>query len=83
MQAVCSAVSLLACVPLGELLFFHVILIRKVSSEYLHAFLSTMLHLVLLELEEHWKFLIFMIRFTGFDVRFLIPNGARQKMTHD
>ncbi|CAN4096755.1 unnamed protein product [Withania somnifera] len=27
--AVCTAVSLLACVPLGELFFFHMILIRK------------------------------------------------------
>ncbi|KAI8526708.1 hypothetical protein RHMOL_Rhmol12G0016600 [Rhododendron molle] len=32
--AVCSAVSLLACVPLGELLFFHVILIRKGITTY-------------------------------------------------
>lgn len=31
MQAVCTAVSLLACVPLGELFFFHMILIRKVD----------------------------------------------------
>lgn len=31
-QVICSAVSLLACVPLGELFFFHMILIRKVSS---------------------------------------------------
>ncbi|XP_058195451.1 probable protein S-acyltransferase 19 isoform X2 [Rhododendron vialii] len=32
--AVCTAVSLLACVPLGELLFFHVILIRKGITTY-------------------------------------------------
>ncbi|KAJ4981605.1 hypothetical protein NE237_032442 [Protea cynaroides] len=32
--AVCSAVSLLACLPLGELFFFHVILIRKGITTY-------------------------------------------------
>ncbi|KAK1278428.1 putative S-acyltransferase [Acorus gramineus] len=32
--AICSAVSLLACVPLGELFFFHIILIRKGISTY-------------------------------------------------
>lgn len=31
-QVICSAVSLLACVPLVELFFFHMILIRKVCS---------------------------------------------------
>lgn len=30
-QAVCTALSILACVPLGELFFFHMILIRKVG----------------------------------------------------
>lgn len=32
--AVCTAVSLLACVPLGELFFFHMILIRKGITTY-------------------------------------------------
>ncbi|KAL1562335.1 putative protein S-acyltransferase 19 [Salvia divinorum] len=32
--ALCSAVSLLACVPLGELFFFHMILIRKGITTY-------------------------------------------------
>ena len=32
-QAVCTVVSILACVPLGELFFFHLILIRKVSDQ--------------------------------------------------
>ncbi|XP_042518833.1 LOW QUALITY PROTEIN: probable protein S-acyltransferase 19 [Macadamia integrifolia] len=32
--AVCSAVSLLACLPLSELFFFHVILIRKGITTY-------------------------------------------------
>ncbi|XP_077220468.1 putative protein S-acyltransferase 19 [Tasmannia lanceolata] len=32
--AICSAVSLLACVPLGELFFFHMILIRKGITTY-------------------------------------------------
>ncbi|KAH7832836.1 hypothetical protein Vadar_000442 [Vaccinium darrowii] len=32
--AVCTVVSLLACVPLGELLFFHIILIRKGITTY-------------------------------------------------
>ena len=31
MQAVCTVVALLACIPLGELFFFHLILIKKVS----------------------------------------------------
>ncbi|KAL6347197.1 hypothetical protein AAG906_012778 [Vitis piasezkii] len=31
---ICSAVSLLACVPLGELFFFHIILIRKGITTY-------------------------------------------------
>ncbi|KAJ8631239.1 hypothetical protein MRB53_024562 [Persea americana] len=31
---ICSAVSLLACVPLGELFFFHMILIRKGITTY-------------------------------------------------
>lgn len=33
MQAVCTAVSMLACLPLGELFFFHIILIRKVGCD--------------------------------------------------
>ncbi|XP_022759095.1 probable protein S-acyltransferase 19 isoform X2 [Durio zibethinus] len=32
--AVCTAVSILACVPLGELVFFHMILIRKGITTY-------------------------------------------------
>lgn len=32
--AVCTAVSMLACVPLGELFFFHIILIRKGITTY-------------------------------------------------
>ncbi|KAG9438958.1 hypothetical protein H6P81_019123 [Aristolochia fimbriata] len=32
--AICSAVSLLACAPLGELFFFHMILIRKGITTY-------------------------------------------------
>lgn len=32
--AICSAVSLLACVPLGELFFFHMILMRKGITTY-------------------------------------------------
>ncbi|XP_078428690.1 putative protein S-acyltransferase 19 isoform X2 [Wolffia australiana] len=32
--AICSALSLLACVPLGELFFFHIILIRKGITTY-------------------------------------------------
>ncbi|CAA6671866.1 unnamed protein product [Spirodela intermedia] len=32
--AICTAVSLLACVPLGELFFFHIILIRKGITTY-------------------------------------------------
>ncbi|KAH6796030.1 hypothetical protein C2S51_037016 [Perilla frutescens var. frutescens] len=32
--AICTAVSLLACVPLGELFFFHMILIRKGITTY-------------------------------------------------
>ncbi|KAE8708070.1 putative protein S-acyltransferase 19 [Hibiscus syriacus] len=32
--AVCTAVSFLACVPLGELFFFHIILIRKGITTY-------------------------------------------------
>nr|GLL18021.1 probable protein S-acyltransferase 19 [Ipomoea trifida] len=32
--AVCTAVSVLACVPLGELFFFHMILIRKGITTY-------------------------------------------------
>ncbi|GFY97874.1 DHHC-type zinc finger family protein [Actinidia rufa] len=32
--ALCTAVSLLACVPLGELFFFHMILIRKGITTY-------------------------------------------------
>ncbi|KDP30428.1 hypothetical protein JCGZ_16667 [Jatropha curcas] len=32
--AVCTAVSLLACIPLGELFFFHMILIRKGITTY-------------------------------------------------
>ncbi|KAJ8625642.1 hypothetical protein MRB53_034172 [Persea americana] len=32
--ALCTAVSLLACVPLGELFFFHLILIRKGITTY-------------------------------------------------
>ncbi|KAL3502385.1 hypothetical protein ACH5RR_036834 [Cinchona calisaya] len=32
--AVCTAVSILACVPLGELFFFHMILIRKGITTY-------------------------------------------------
>ncbi|KAL5808300.1 hypothetical protein ACOSQ3_028991 [Xanthoceras sorbifolium] len=32
--AVCTAVSLLACIPLGELFFFHIILIRKGITTY-------------------------------------------------
>ncbi|KAL7248943.1 hypothetical protein ACSBR1_011173 [Camellia fascicularis] len=32
--AVCTAVSMLACVPLGELFFFHMILIRKGITTY-------------------------------------------------
>ncbi|KAK6918019.1 Palmitoyltransferase, DHHC domain, partial [Dillenia turbinata] len=32
--AVCTAVSLVACVPLGELFFFHMILIRKGMTTY-------------------------------------------------
>lgn len=32
--AVCTAVSLLACLPLGELFFFHIILIRKGITTY-------------------------------------------------
>ncbi|GAB4847805.1 hypothetical protein Ancab_026868 [Ancistrocladus abbreviatus] len=32
--AVCAAVSMLACVPLGELFFFHMILIRKGITTY-------------------------------------------------
>ncbi|KAK1325846.1 putative S-acyltransferase [Acorus calamus] len=32
--AICTAVSLLACVPLGELFFFHIILIKKGISTY-------------------------------------------------
>ncbi|XVF71155.1 hypothetical protein PTKIN_Ptkin12aG0013600 [Pterospermum kingtungense] len=32
--AVCTAVSILACIPLGELFFFHVILIRKGITTY-------------------------------------------------
>ncbi|XP_022855017.1 probable protein S-acyltransferase 19 [Olea europaea var. sylvestris] len=31
---VCTAVSLLACIPLGELFFFHMILIRKGITTY-------------------------------------------------
>lgn len=49
-QALCTAVSLLATVPLGELFFFHIILIRKVclfissfipgfSVVYVHAYI--------------------------------------------
>ncbi|KAE8679717.1 putative protein S-acyltransferase 20 [Hibiscus syriacus] len=33
-MAVCTAVSVLACVPLGELFFFHIILIRKGITTY-------------------------------------------------
>ncbi|GAV58568.1 zf-DHHC domain-containing protein [Cephalotus follicularis] len=32
--AICTAVSILACVPLGELFFFHMILIRKGITTY-------------------------------------------------
>ncbi|XP_022727539.1 probable protein S-acyltransferase 19 isoform X2 [Durio zibethinus] len=32
--AVCTAVSILACVPLGELFFFHIILVRKGITTY-------------------------------------------------
>lgn len=32
--AICTAVSLLACVPLGELFFFHLLLIRKGITTY-------------------------------------------------
>ncbi|KAI4305436.1 hypothetical protein L6164_028802 [Bauhinia variegata] len=32
--AICTAVSILACLPLGELFFFHVILIRKGITTY-------------------------------------------------
>ncbi|KAJ9185103.1 hypothetical protein P3X46_004770 [Hevea brasiliensis] len=32
--AVCTAVSILACIPLGELFFFHMILIRKGITTY-------------------------------------------------
>ncbi|ONK61037.1 uncharacterized protein A4U43_C08F25590 [Asparagus officinalis] len=32
--AICTALSLLACVPLGELFFFHIILIRKGITTY-------------------------------------------------
>ncbi|MQL93958.1 hypothetical protein Taro_026610 [Colocasia esculenta] len=32
--AICSAVSLLACVPLGELFFFHILLMRKGITTY-------------------------------------------------
>ncbi|PON39844.1 Zinc finger, DHHC-type, palmitoyltransferase [Parasponia andersonii] len=32
--AVCTAVSMLACIPLGELFFFHMILIRKGITTY-------------------------------------------------
>ncbi|KAL3624649.1 putative protein S-acyltransferase 19 [Castilleja foliolosa] len=32
--AICTAVSMLACVPLGELFFFHMILIRKGITTY-------------------------------------------------
>ncbi|KAM7524334.1 hypothetical protein LguiA_014236 [Lonicera macranthoides] len=32
--AVCTAVSMLACLPLGELFFFHIILIRKGITTY-------------------------------------------------
>ncbi|XP_059449783.1 probable protein S-acyltransferase 19 isoform X3 [Corylus avellana] len=32
--AVCTAVSMLACIPLGELFFFHIILIRKGITTY-------------------------------------------------
>ncbi|KAJ4976147.1 hypothetical protein NE237_001253 [Protea cynaroides] len=32
--AICSTVSLLACLPLGELFFFHIILIRKGITTY-------------------------------------------------
>nr|DAD43964.1 TPA_asm: hypothetical protein HUJ06_002194 [Nelumbo nucifera] len=32
--SICSAVSLLACVPLGELFFFHMLLIRKGITTY-------------------------------------------------
>ncbi|XP_047316591.1 probable protein S-acyltransferase 19 [Impatiens glandulifera] len=32
--AICTSVSVLACVPLGELLFFHIILIRKGITTY-------------------------------------------------
>jgi len=34
LQAICTAVSLLACVPLGELFFFHLILIKKVGPKW-------------------------------------------------
>ncbi|XP_042463628.1 probable protein S-acyltransferase 19 isoform X1 [Zingiber officinale] len=30
--AICTALSIVACIPLGELFFFHMILIKKVSS---------------------------------------------------
>lgn len=33
MQGLCTAVSMLALFPLGELFFFHMLLIKKVSAE--------------------------------------------------
>lgn len=33
MQGLCTAVSILALFPLGELFFFHMLLIKKVSME--------------------------------------------------
>lgn len=56
LQAICTAVSLLACVPLGELFFFHIILIRKVGGMKLvyivasrpHSFLLCKIKLCLL-----------------------------------
>lgn len=45
-QALCTAVSLLATVPLGELFFFHIILIRKVGHQILFLFASFLLQII-------------------------------------
>lgn len=49
LQIICTAVSLLACVPLGELFFFHMILVRKVSCQsanFLHVPISRLIGIV-------------------------------------
>jgi len=55
MQGLCTAVSMLALFPLGELFFFHMLLIKKVSMEEVNMLLYVCNVFALLVLRRYTK----------------------------